>query len=361
MADLARYHRQIILPEIGEAGQRRLLASHAAVIGCGALGSCIADTLARAGVGRITVVDRDLLELTNLQRQVLYDEQDLADHLPKAEAARRRLSRINSGVAVNAIVDDVNPSNVESIVGDAGVIVDGLDNFETRYLLNDVSVKRGIPYVYGGAVATHGMTAAFLPHASPAGRPPREWDERAGPCLRCLFDSPPPAGTSLTCDTAGVLGPIAGVIANMQAAEAIKILAGRFDAVSRNLTTIDLWHGEHQSLDIAGAYRAGECLCCGQGRFEHLCGEFAGATASLCGREAVQIVPRGASTIEFASLAARLAAHGKVEHNRFLLRVQVRDSVGLMDLTVFPNGRAIIKGTSRPEIARSIYAKYVGS
>ncbi len=361
MADLARYHRQIILHEIGLPGQERLLGSHAAVIGCGALGSCIADSLARAGVGRLTIVDRDLLELTNLQRQVLYDEQDLAEALPKAEAARRRLARINSTIAVNSVVDDVNPSNVEAIVGDAQVIVDGLDNFETRYLLNDVSVKRGIPYVYGGAVATHGMTAAFLPHASPAGRPPREWDNHAGPCLRCLFDAAPPAGTSLTCDTAGVLGPIVGVIANMQAAEAIKILAGRFDAVSRSLTTIDLWHGEHQRLNIAGAYRAGECLCCGQGKFEHLCGEFAGATASLCGREAVQIVPRTTSKIDFALLAARLEAHGKVEHNRFLLRAHVRDSAGPIDLTVFANGRAIIKGTSRPEVARGIYAKYVGS
>jgi len=361
MADHARYHRQMLLPEIGPAGQQRLLDSHAAVIGCGALGSCIADSLARAGVGRLTIVDRDLLDLTNLQRQVLYDEQDLADGLPKAEAARRRLARINSTIAIDAIVDDVNPSNVEAIVSDATVIVDGLDNFETRYLLNDVSVKRGIPYVYGGAVATHGMTATFLPHASPAGRPPREWDDYVGPCLRCLFDAAPPAGTSLTCDTAGVLGPIVGVIANMQAAEAIKILTGRFDAVSRDLTTIDLWHGEHQSLNIAGAHRAGECLCCGQGKFEHLCGEFAGATASLCGREAVQIVPRAASQTDLAALAARLEPHGRVEHNRFLLRAHVRDSTGPIDLTVFPNGRAIIKGTSRPEIARGIYAKYVGS
>lgn len=361
MADFARYHRQIILPEIGEAGQRRLLASHAAVIGCGALGSCIADGLARAGVGRLTIVDRDLLELTNLQRQVLYDEQDLADNLPKAEAARRRLVRINSAISIDAIVDDVNASNVESIIGEAQVIVDGLDNFETRYLLNDVAVKRGIAYVYGGAVATHGMTATFLPHAPPAGRALREWDAFAGPCLRCVFDAAPPAGSTLTCDTAGVLGPVVGVIANMQAAEAIKILAGRFDAVSRDLTTIDLWRGEHQRLDLAGAWRDGECACCGQGRFEHLCGEFAGATASLCGREAVQIVPRAAGRTDLASLAARLEPHGRVEHNRFLLRAALHDAAGPIDLTVFPNGRAIIKGTSRPDVARGIYARYVGS
>lgn len=361
MADFARYHRQMLLPEIGRTGQERLVASHAAVIGCGALGSCIADGLARAGVGRLTIVDRDLLELTNLQRQVLYDEEDLADNLPKAEAARRRLVRINSTIAVDAIVDDVNASNVESIISEAQVIVDGLDNFETRYLLNDVAVKSGIAYVYGGAVATHGMTATFLPHAPPAGRALREWDEFAGPCLRCVFDAAPPAGSTLTCDTAGVLGPAVGVIANMQAAEAIKILAGRFDAVSRDLTTIDVWRGEQQRLNLTGAWRAGECACCGQGRFEHLAGEFAGATASLCGREAVQIVPRTTSKIDFALLAARLEAHGKVEHNRFLLRAHVRDSAGPIDLTVFANGRAIIKGTSRPEVARGIYAKYVGS
>lgn len=361
MTDFSRYHRQMLLPQIGPEGQQRLSAARAAIVGCGALGSCLADMLARAGVGRLTVIDRDLIELTNLQRQVLYDEQDLADGLPKAEAARRRLSRINSAIAVDAVVDDVNPSNVERLVGNADVIVDGLDNFETRYLLNDVSVRRGIPYVYGGAVATHGMTATFLPHASPAGRPTREWDDQAGPCLRCVFDAAPPAGTTQTCDTAGVLGPLIGIIANSQAVEAIKILTGQFDAVSRDLTTIDVWHGEHQRLNIAGAYRPDECLCCGKGKFEHLSGDFTGATASLCGRDAVQIVPRNAATTDLVSLAARLEPHGRVEHNRYLLRAHLQDSSGPIELTVFPNGRAIVKGTSRPEVARGIYAKYLGS
>lgn len=361
MPDLSRYHRQMLLPQIGPDGQQRLSTSHAAIVGCGALGSCLADMLARAGVGRLTVIDRDLIELTNLQRQVLYDEQDLADALPKAEAARRRLSRINSTIRIDAVVDDVNPSNVQRLVSDADVIVDGLDNFETRYLLNDVSVKHGIPYVYGGAVATHGMTATFLPHAAPAGRPAREWDAHAGPCLRCVFDAAPPAGATQTCDTAGVLGPLIGIIANWQAVEAIKILTGRFDAVSRDLTTIDVWHGEHQRLNITSAFRPGECLCCGQGNFEHLSGEYAGATASLCGREAVQIVPRGEAPIHLESLAARLGPHGKVEHNRYLLRAQLNDPSGPIELTVFPNGRAIVKGTSKPEVARGIYAKYVGS
>lgn len=361
MTDLSRYHRQMLLPQIGEHGQRRLAASHAAVIGCGALGACLADMLARAGVGRLTLVDRDLIELTNLQRQVLYDEQDLADGLPKAEAARRRLARVNSSIHIEAVVDDVNPSNVERVIGDAELIVDGLDNFETRYLLNDVAVKRGIPYVYGGAVATHGMTATFLPHASPAGRPSREWDAHAGPCLRCVFDAAPPAGASLTCDTAGVLGPMVGIIANWQAVEAIKILARRFDAVSRDLTTIDVWRGEHQRLNISGAYRAGHCVCCGQGKFEHLAGEFRGATASLCGRDAVQIVPRNAATTDLAALGARLQSHGHVEWNRYLLRANLIDPTGPIELTVFPNGRAIVKGTSRPEVARGIYAKYLGA
>ncbi len=361
MTGLSRYHRQMLLPQIGPEGQQRLSASHAAVVGCGALGACLADMLARAGVGRLTLIDRDLIELTNLQRQVLYDEQDLADGLPKAEAARRRLSRINSSIALDAVVDDVNPSNVERLIGDADAILDGLDNFETRYLLNDLSVKRGIPYVYGGAVATHGMTAAFLPHASPAGRPARPWDAHAGPCLRCVFDAAPPAGTSQTCDTAGVLGPLIGIIANWQAVEAIKILAGRFDAVTRDLTTIDVWRGEHHRLNISGAYRAGECLCCGQGKFEHLAGEFSGATASLCGRDAVQIVPRLAATTDLESLAARLGPHGRVERNRYLLRAQLNDSSGPIELTVFPNGRAIIKGTNRPDVARGIYAKYLGA
>ncbi len=361
MSDLARYHRQMLLPQIGPDGQKRLAASHAAVIGCGALGACLADMLARAGVGRLTLIDRDLIELTNLQRQVLYDEQDLADGLPKAEAARRRLSRVNSTIRIDAVVDDVNPSNVERLTSNADVIVDGLDNFETRYLLNDVSVKHGIPYVYGGAVATHGMTATFLPHASPAGRPSRDWDAHAGPCLRCVFDAAPPAGASQTCDTAGVLGPMVGIIANWQAVEAIKILAGRYDAVSHDLTTIDVWRGEHQRLNINGAYQPGQCACCGQGRFEHLAGEFSGATASLCGREAVQIMPRAAAATDLASLATRLKSHGHVEWNRYLLRAQLNDAFGPIELTVFPNGRAIIKGTSRPDIARGIYAKYLGA
>ncbi len=361
MTDLSRYHRQMLLPQIGAEGQQRLLASHAAVIGCGALGAGVADMLARAGVGRLTLVDRDLIELTNLQRQVLYDEQDLADGLPKAEAARRRLLRVNSTIRIDAIVDDVNPSNVEAIAAGADVIIDGLDNFETRYLLNDVSVKHGIPYIYGGAVATHGMTATFLPHAPPGGRPVRAWDECAGPCLRCVFDAAPPAGASLTCDTAGVLGPMVGVISQHEAAEAIKILCGRFDAVSRDLVSMDLWHGEHRRLDLRSAYQPGLCVCCGQGRFEHLAGEFRGAAASLCGRDAVQIVPRSAATTDLQALAARLAPHGRVQCNRFLLRAQLTDAAGPVELTVFPNGRAIVKGTNRPEIARGIYAKYLGS
>lgn len=361
MTDLSRYHRQMLLPEIGATGQERLATSRAVVIGCGALGACVSDMLARAGVGQLTLVDRDLIELTNLQRQVLYDEQDLADGLPKAEAARRRLSRVNSSIEIRAVVDDVNPSNVERIVGDAEVIVDGLDNFETRYLLNDVAVKRGVPYVYGGAVATHGMTATFLPHASPAGRPHRPWDDHAGPCLRCIFDAAPPAGSSLTCDTAGVLGPVVGVIANWEAVEAIKILTGHFNAVSRELVTIDMWHGEHQRLNISSAYRAGECACCGRGEFTHLAGEFSGAAASLCGRDAVQIVPRSAAPTDLSALAVRLEPHGHVEHNRYLLRAQLSDAAGPIELTVFPNGRAIVKGTSRADVARSIYAKYLGS
>ncbi|MCC6909621.1 MAG: ThiF family adenylyltransferase [Phycisphaerales bacterium] len=361
MTDLSRYHRQMLLGQIGAEGQQRLLAAHAAVIGCGALGSGVADMLARAGVGRLTLVDRDLIELTNLQRQVLYDEQDLADGLPKAEAARRRLLRVNSSIRIDAIVDDVNPSNVEAVASGADVIIDGLDNFETRYLLNDVSVKYGVPYIYGGAVATHGMTATFLPHASPACRPAREWDEHAGPCLRCVFDAAPPAGASLTCDTAGVLGPMVGVISQYEAAEAIKILCGRFDVVSRDLLSMDLWHGEHQRLDVRGAYQPGLCVCCGQGRFEHLAGAFRGAAASLCGRDAVQIVPRSAAETDLRALAARLEPHGRVECNRFLLRARLNDASGPIELTVFPNGRAIIKGTSRPEVARGIYAKYLGA
>ncbi len=346
---LARYHRQMLLPGLGEAGQRRLGDGHALIVGCGALGTVIADALVRAGVGTLTIVDRDTVELTNLQRQVLFTEQDVARTMPKAEAARARLAQINSQVAVHAHVDDFNPTNAERYAEGATILMDGLDNFETRYLMNDLAVKRRVPYVYAGAVATGGMSMPILPHD--------------GPCLRCVFPEPPPPGSHPTCDTAGVLGSAVMIIAAHQAAQAIKLLTGNLDAVDRSLYSIDVWANTTRRFDMRGARHA-DCPCCGQGCFEYLAGECGSSATPLCGRNAVQITPAGRAAeadLDLACLAERLAAHGEFRHNGYLLHGRLDEDGGPLELTVFPDGRAIIKGTTHPETARSVYARYVGN
>jgi adenylyltransferase/sulfurtransferase len=359
--DIRRYHRQMLLPGIGEEGQRRLLASHAVVVGCGALGCAIGDLLARAGVGTLTLIDRDVVEWTNLQRQTLFDERDAVEGMPKAEAARRRLAAVNSGITINAFVADVTAANAESLIAPPpghsvtpSLLLDGTDNFETRYLLNDLAVKRGVPYVYGGAVGTHGMQMSILPGRTA--------------CLRCLFEEPPPAGTTVTCDTVGVLGPLISMVAASEAADAIKILAGLPDQVPAGLLDVDLWGNEVRRLAVGGP-RA-ECPCCGRRQFEFLSGARAAGPASLCGQDAVQIAaPAGAERIDLEVLAARLAPHGPFKAlGRFLVRGTLAHERGdgsradgaPIELTVFADGRAIVKGTTRPEIARSIYARYVG-
>ena len=362
--DLARYHRQMLLPGIGEAGQRRLLASTALVLGCGALGTVIADMLARAGVGHLVIVDRDFIELTNLQRQVLFDEQDVADAVPKAEAARRKIARINSQVKVTAIVDDINHTNIERLAADADILLDGLDNFETRYLANDCAVKHGLPYIYGGAVSTVGMALAILPHSrggdtcwetAPGG-------SKATPCLRCLFEEAPPPGQNPTCDTAGVVGPVVSMIANYQVAEALKILTGNLDLVSPDMLSIDLWGNTFMQLKVAGAYEKGDCPCCKHGRFEYLEGRAGSGAASLCGRNAVQLTRRQDDTTpNFAEIAGRLEGHGQVRTNEFMLRADLTHNSQPYELTVFPNGRAIVKGTDDVKVARTVYAKFVGA
>jgi len=357
---LARYHRQMLLPVIGEQGQRRLLASTAAVIGCGALGTTIANMLARAGVGHLVIADRDVVDVTNLQRQVLFDEADVAAGIPKAEAAKRKLATINSRVNVTAIVDDVNHTNIERYVAGCDVLVDGLDTFETRFLLNDVAVKHGIPYVYGGAVGTTGLTYAVLPHTTHGDRP---W-ERAGkatPCLRCIFEQAPPPGAHPTCDTAGVLGSAASIIANYQVVQTLKILTGNWQAVRPTLLSVDVWMNEVKQLDVVRAYDAGECVCCEQRRFEYLAGQFASATTTLCGRNAVQLRQHvSAERLKLDELAERLRAHGEVSVNSFVLRAVIHDSGQAYELTLFADGRAIVKGTDSAATAKSIYAKYVG-
>jgi len=362
--NLDRYHRQMLLPGFGEEGQRRLLESTAVVLGCGALGSVAADMLARAGVGRLVIIDRDFIEPTNLQRQVLYDEQDVADGLPKAEAARRKLGRINSQIQVHAVVDDLNHTNIERHARGAGVLVDGLDNFETRYLANDCAVKHGVPYVYGGAVGTAGMVFTVLPH-SPEGDSPWEMLEggsRASPCLRCLFPEAPAPGEAPTCDTAGVLGPAAALIANCLASEALKILSGNFGRVSRSLLNVDLWTNELMQLDVGGARDLANCPCCRLRNFEYLDGKAGSSATVLCGHDAVQLTHlHDPGSLNLADIGSRLRRHGAVTVNEFLLRAELADQGRAFELVLFANGRAIVRGTGEPQVARGIYAKYIGS
>lgn len=364
----ARYHRQTLLPGIGVEGQTRLGSMHALVVGCGALGSVIVDTLARAGVGTLTIVDRDVVEITNLQRQVLYSENDVEQGMPKAAAARRHVASVNSTVTVHAHVDDFTAGNAERFADGADIILDGLDNFETRYLLNDLAVSTGRPYVYGGAVGTTGLSLTVLPHGRHRRSEPGRihWsDDDATPCLRCVFPEAPPPGTSPTCDTAGVLGPVVMTVAAYQATQAIKLMTGNLDTVDRSMLSLDLWTNDHHRFTISGA-RSDECPCCGSGDFEYLSGAATSATTSLCGRQAVQITPPpGQGAMVLDEIAARLAAHGQFVANEHLIRGtfdSVRGDEGEpVELTLFPNGRAIIKGTTEPETARAIYAKYVGS
>jgi molybdopterin/thiamine biosynthesis adenylyltransferase len=385
--DLARYHRQMLLPGIGEEGQRRLQAAHAVIVGCGALGCTIADLLARAGVGTLTLIDRDVVELTNLQRQTLFTEQDAAESAPKAQAARHRLAQINSAITIHPLVHDLTHKNAERLLipppprpagevsrgsaSDGGgavrpiphsshpitvspshplIFLDGTDNFQTRYLLNDLAVKHSIPYIYGGAVGTSGMTMPILPGHTP--------------CLRCIFDQPPPPGASATCDTAGVLGPLISIVAALQSAAAIRLLVGA-PAPDPVLTEVDAWDARFRRIDLDSARRP-DCPCCGQHRFDFLSGELAEETTTLCGREAIQVSPADAdATIDLQALAAKLAPHGVFTLTPFHLRGTLERERGEMkrpiELTIFPDARAVVRHTANPNLARTIYAKYIGA
>ena len=360
--DLSRYHRQTLLPGFGERGQEQLLGSRALILGCGALGTVSANLLARAGVGHLVIADRDFIEPTNLQRQVLFDEPDVEQGIPKAEAARQKIARINSQVKVTALIEDVNHANIQELARGCDVIVDGVDNFETRFLANDAAVKWGVPYVYAGAVGTVGMTMVILPHTVEGSRP---WEQEGGggatPCLRCIFEQAPPPGVNPTCETAGVLGPAVSVVASFQAGEVLKILTGNWAAVNRTMTSVDLWENAIHQFKIASAYDAGTCPCCKERSFEFLEGRFASGTTTLCGRNAVQLTQNLSNgTLDFDQIAQRLRAHGPVKANRFMVRAELRDNNNPYELTLFRDGRAIVKGTKEPSTARSIYAKYVG-
>lgn len=353
----------MLLPGFGEAGQRKLADATVLILGCGAIGSVTADMLARAGVGHLIIVDRDFVELTNLQRQVLFDERDVAEGLPKAEAARRKISAVNSQVRVTAIVDDINHTNIERYAKDADILMDGLDNFETRYLANDLAVKTGLPYVYGAAVGTTGMAFPVLPH-TPDGAPWKttDGDSFATPCFRCLFAEPPPAGAGATCDTVGVLSSAVAIVANFQVAEALKILTGNFDRVTRTLLSFDLWTNEIMQLNVERVHDTADCRCCRHRQFDYLNGKSGSSATSLCGSDGVQLRHhQHAGTVDLDSIAARLQAHGEVQVNPFMLRAGISDQDKDYEITLFPDGRAIVKGTHDAAVARGLYAKYIGS
>ena len=334
-----RYSRQIIFPGIGEAGQAKLGNSSVVVIGCGALGTVAATCLARAGIGRLKIIDRDFIEYHNLQRQVLFDEDDVKNQIPKAIAAQRHLQRVNSSIEIEGIVADVNYRNIERLIAGADVIVDGLDNLESRYLINDVSLKHRIPWIYGAAVSSSGMTLNVIPGKTP--------------CIRCLFPVMPAPGQVATCDTAGVIGSAPFIIGALQAVEAIKTLLGSED-VNRTLISIDAWTGAFDRLQI-GDSPSPDCPAC-QGKYEFLEARFGARTTSLCGQNAVQVVVPGDGPYSFEELASRLQKIGQVSYNEFMLRLAADG----YEMVLFPDGRAIVKGTNDESLAKGLYAKYVG-
>ena len=333
-----RYSRQILFPGIGEKGQEKLGNSFAVIVGCGALGTIIATSLVRAGVGKIRIIDRDFIEDHNLQRQILFDEDDIRNELPKAIAAERHLRKVNSTVEIEGIVTDVNFTNIERLVAGADIILDGLDNFETRFLINDVSLKQNIPWVYGGAIASSGMVKVIIPHVMA--------------CFRCLIDEVPLPGSVQTCDTDGVISPAPFIIGSLQTAETLKILVGS-DQINHDLIIIDAWADTFDRFKVSPNKNCPAC----QGRYEFLEGKFEVKATSLCGQNSVQVRNPCLEYISLDELASRLRPLGKVIGNEFMLRF----IVGKYEMVIFPDGRAIIKNTSDESLARGLYAKYIGT
>jgi len=336
-----RYSRQILFTQIGEEGQRKLNAGRVVIIGCGALGSAQAESLARAGVGRLIVADRDFVEASNLQRQTMFTEQDASERLPKAIAAAKHIQQINSDIQVEPKVLDVNHSNIESLIAESDLVLDGTDNFFTRYLINDACVKHGISWIYGAAVGSYGVTMTIRPNLTP--------------CLRCVFEESPPAASAPTCDTAGVIMPVINVVAAVQVSEALKLLTGNVDDLHKSLMQFDVWRNEWRKINPGE--RSLECTTCGLREFETLSATSSDFAAVLCGRNAVQVTPSTPSRIDFKSLAQRLNGAGEVMFNEYLLRFRTND----FELTVFPDARSIISGTDELTTARSVYAKYIGT
>lgn len=332
-----RYSRQILLGEIGEKGQEKLSNSSIAVVGLGALGSTIANNLVRAGVGKIKLVDRDIVEIHNLHRQLLFDEGDIKK--PKVVAAFEKLNKINSDVQIEPILKDLNFSNVESTIRNADIVLDGTDNMETRFLINDACVKNHIPWVYGGAVSTYGMSMNIIPGKTP--------------CFRCLLPFIQKAGALPTCDTIGVLGAIPVIIGSIESVEAIKILLGK-RSINKNLIIYDVWSHNFRSMSIS---RNKNCKCCGKHDFEFLNVKKRSLVTALCGKKIVQITPIEKGEISFENLSKKLGKVGSVKKTEFALMFKLPK----FEITIFRDGRAMIKGTDNESLAKSLYAKYIGT
>lgn len=342
MHTIDRYHRQTLLPQIGHQGQRRLAESSALLIGCGALGTTIADQLARAGVGHLILVDRDIVELTNLQRQTLFDERDVREAAPKAVAAARRLREINSSIEITPVVSDVHPGSIQELLREkVDLIVDGTDNVATRYLINDLATKHRINWIYGAAVGVEGRVFSIIP---------------SGPCLRCVFPTPPSPGELPTCDTAGVLGMNAAIVGSMQAIEALRILTDQ--ARGPTLLKLDPWAWRFRSIDLSDA-RNSDCPCCGKHDFEFLNAPSGQGALTLCGRNAVQVRPAHPPRLHLDEVATRLSKSGRTEKTPWFIRCILDDPAGI-SLTLFQDGRALIHGTSDLVRAKSIYARFIG-
>jgi adenylyltransferase/sulfurtransferase len=333
-----RYSRQVLFRGIGAEGQRRLAAARVAIVGCGAIGSAVASLTARAGVGTLRIIDRDYVEPSNLQRQSLFDENDAAESVPKAIAAARKIAGFNSEVVVEPEVADLTPANVGSLLAHADLVLDGTDNFETRYLVNDYAVKQGVPWIYAAAVGSYAVTMDILP------------GETA--CLACVFPAPP-RGVVETCDTSGILNSAVNLVASIEATEALKLLVGAGDRLRRTLLSFDVWTNERS--EISTARPRSDCQTCADREFIHLEGK-GRPHITLCGRDSVQIHERE-RPIDFAEMSQRLKPHGRVQHNDFVLKFWREN----YEMTLFPDGRAIIKGTTDTAVARSLYARYVGS
>ena len=335
-----RYSRQILFSGIGNEGQRRLLAARVLIVGCGALGSAHAESLARAGVGHLRIVDRDFVEPSNLQRQTMFTESDAEQRLPKAIAAANHLRQINSQIGIEPHILDINYSSVERLLEGCDLVVDGTDNFATRYLINDACVKHNINWIYGAAVGSYGVTMTIRPHETA--------------CLRCVFEEAPPAASAPTCDTSGVIMPIINVVSAVQVSEALKLLTGHVEDLHSSLMQFDVWRNEWRRIGTGNPRP--DCKTCGLGIYETLLPS-AEAAAVLCGRDAIQISPAQPTRLNLSSLAERLRRAGEVKFNEYLLRFKT----GEFELTVFQDARSIIRGTNDIPMARSLYAKYIGT